>query len=316
MGVFKVRVIPNAKCYIFAAMIYVSPRVLAYWSLAAICIIWGTTYTAIKIGILYFPPYLMVGIRQTSAGLLLMSVAAAMGAWRYLPGRRYIGLQAITGVFTITGGNGFITWGMQYVSSGIASIIGALTPVLVVLISLFWHGSEPMTRRQIAGVALGFVGIGFVFSEGWRDFLNPQYALGIFGCFASCFTWSLGMVMSKRFNSAEVPPMLNAGIQIFFGGLGGFVLSVFFDKHHNIQHTWEGWLAITYLFVFGSALAFSLYMIVLKYLPATVASIYTYINPVVAILLGWLVLHEPLHYTEWIGMVITLIGVWLVTRSD
>ncbi len=119
----------------------------AYFALAAICIIWGTTYTGIKLAIRDFPPYMLVGIRQTIAGALLLALAYGNSRWQRsrsqanaaqvptpetpptLLNRRYVGRQLLTGLFTITGGNGFISWGMQYVSTGLASLIGSLTPI-------------------------------------------------------------------------------------------------------------------------------------------------------------------------------------------
>jgi drug/metabolite transporter (DMT)-like permease len=307
----------------------------AYLALAAICIIWGTTYTAIKYAVRDFPPFMLVGIRQTGAGLLLLTLALSSGriVRRHRPvggmldaplsdnegrnplTRRYVLLQMLTGLATITGGNGFITWGMQYVTSGIASIIGSLTPVMVLLISLFWKSSERINSRMVAGVLLGFGGLGLIFNDGWQDFLRPEYRWGIAGCFASCLTWSMGTVMAKRWNSPDVSPLLNAGLQITAGGLGGFLLSLLFDKSHAIHHTTESWFAMIYLITIGSALAFTLYMYVLKHLSATVSSLYTYINPVVAILLGWALLGEPLSVGTAIGMAVTITGVWLVNRS-
>ena len=302
----------------------------AYLALAAICIIWGTTYTAIKYAVRDFPPYLLVGIRQTAAGLLLLGWALATGRFRpavFPPGvldaaapghpltRRYILRQALTGLCTITGGNGFITWGMQHVSSGLASVIGSLTPVVVVLINLSWRGAERLNALIIGGVLLGFGGLGLIFRHGWADFLNPDYRLGILGCFASCFSWSLGTVMSKRWNDPRVSPMLNAGLQISAGGLGGFVMSMLFDTSHRIHHTPESWFAVAYLVVIGSALAFTLYLFALQHLSAAVSSLYTYINPVVAILLGWLVLGEQLSGWEVAGMAVTIMGVWLVNQG-
>lgn len=302
----------------------------AYLALAAICLIWGTTYTAIKYAVRDFPPYMLVGIRQTAAGLILLSWAFMTGRVRaaaFPPGMldadmptspltgRYVFRQVLTGLCTITGGNGFITWGMQHVPSGLASVIGSLTPVVVVLINLGWKGSERINGRIIAGVLLGFGGLGLIFHHGWTDFMNPLYRLGILGCFASCFTWSLGTVMSKRWNDPRVPPSLNAGIQITAGGLGGFVLSGLFDVSHHIRHTPESWAAVIYLAVIGSAVAFTLYMFTLRHLSATVSSLYTYINPIVAILLGWLVLGEHLSEWEFAGMLVTIGGVWLVNRG-
>lgn len=287
----------------------------AYLALAAICIIWGTTYTVIKLAVRDFPPYLLVGIRQTLAGLLLLGLALAAGH-KKVPGRRYVLRQALTGLATITGGNGFITWGMQYVSSGLAAIIGSLTPVLVVFINLSWRGSEKINSRIVTGVLIGFAGLGLIFNDGWQDFIKPEYRLGIAGCFASCFTWSLGTVMSKRWNSPEVPPLLNAGMQITAGGLGGLVLSFFLDNTHTIHHTTQGWLAVAYLVTIGSALAFTLYMFALQHLSATVSSLYTYINPVVAIILGWAFLGESLTLWAGIGMLVTIVGVWLVNSGQ
>lgn len=287
----------------------------AYLALAAICIIWGTTYTAIKFAVRDFPPYLLVGIRQTAAGLLLLGLAMASGKAKW-PERQYVTRQSLTGLATITGGNGFITWGMQYVSSGLAAIIGSLTPVVIVLISLFWQGSEKINARVVIGVLLGFGGLGLIFSDGWQDFVKPEYRWGIAGCFASCFTWSLGTVMAKQWNSPNVSPLLNAGLQITAGGLGGFVLSFFFDKSHAIHHTAESWLSMVYLITIGSALAFSLYMFALKHLSATVSSLYTYINPIVAILLGWALLEERLTLEIIAGMAVTIAGVWLVNAGQ
>lgn len=287
----------------------------AYLALAAICIIWGTTYTAIKLAVLHFPPYLLVGIRQTIAGSLVLGLAW-ISRKAYMPDRKYLLRQALTGLATITGGNGFITWGMQYVPTGLASIIGSLTPVMVVLFSLALRNKERVNTRVIAGVLLGFGGLGLIFSDGWKDFLKPEYAWGVFGCFASCFTWSLGTVLAKRWNSPDVPPLLNAGLQISAGGLGALVLSFFFDTHYNIDHSTEGWLSMIYLILIGSALAFTLYMYVLKHLSAAVSSLYTYINPTVAILLGWAVLGESLTTGALVGMAVTIVGVWMVNSGQ
>jgi drug/metabolite transporter (DMT)-like permease len=299
-----------------------SPKTFAYIALALICIIWGTTYTAIKIAVDYFPTYLMVGIRQTGAGIIILTTAYlsrqfAKGDTMKFLTRRYLLAQAITGVFMITGGNGFITWGMQYVSSGLASVIGSLTPVLVLLINMLWYRKgESTSWYTFAGVLLGFAGLGFVFHEGWADFTDPNYKLGILGCFCSCLAWALGTVMGKRFNHAGVSPMINAGLQITAGGLGGFVMSLLFDHNYTIHHSWHGWGALFYLMFIGSAVAFTLYMFVLKQLSATASSIYTYINPAVAVFLGWLWLGESMSLPKMMGMCITLAGVWLVNKGE
>lgn len=291
-----------------------NPRVLAYLALGAICIIWGTTYTGIKLAIRDFPPYILVGLRQTLGGILLLAVAYVFGKW-HKPDRAYLVKQMLMGFLTITCGNGFITWGMQYVSSGLSSVIGSLTPVMVVLMNLLWRGGEPVSRRVIAGVLIGFAGLGVVFHDGWQDFLDPRYRMGIAAAFGSCLTWSLGTVMAKRYNATGVSPMVNAGLQILFGGLFAFPLHPLLDPPQAIAPTTTGWVALLYLAAVGSALAFSLYMYVLQQLSATVSSLYTYINPVVAILLGWLWLNEPMSPLTGLGMAVTITGVWLVNSG-
>lgn len=286
----------------------------AYLALAAICLIWGTTYTAIKFAVRDFPPYLLVGLRQTAAGLILLGLVFAAGKFQ-VPGRGYLGRQVLTGLCTITGGNGFITWGMQHVPSGLASVIGSLTPIVVLLINLAWGRSERPNALMLAGILLGFAGVGIIFSDGWEHFFHLDYRWGIAGCFASCLTWSLGTVMAKRWNSPDVSPLLNAGLQITAGGLGGWVLSLLFDPSHAIQHTVAGWSAVLYLTLIGSALAFTLYMYALQHLSATVSSLYTYVNPIVAIVFGWLWLNEKLTLWEIAGMTVTIAGVWLVNRG-
>ncbi|MCB9344012.1 MAG: EamA family transporter [Lewinellaceae bacterium] len=286
----------------------------AYLALGAICVIWGTTYTAIKYALADFPPFLLVGLRQSMAGLLLLILALyrRKAAW---PGWSYIWKQSITGIATITGGNGFITWGVQFVSTGLAALIGSLTPVMVVIITLLWKGTDKVTPRILLGVAMGFGGLALIFNHGWADFIRPEYRWGIAACFLSCFTWSLGTVMAKRWNSPDISPLFNAGIQIFAGGLGGFVLSLFFDHDKTVHHSLAGWASLIYLILIGSALAFTFYMFALKHLSASVSSMYTYINPIVAILLGWLLLGEELTIWTGIGMSITIFGVWLVNSA-
>lgn len=287
----------------------------AYLALGALCIIWGTTYTAIKYAILDFPPLLLVGIRQSAAGIILLAFAFYQGKGK-VPDKQYVMRQALTGLATITGGNGFVTWGMQYISSGIAAIIGSLTPVMVVIFTVMWKSPDKLNARMIIGVLLGFSGLGVIFSHGWADFIRPEYRWGVAGCLASTITWSLGTVMAKRWNSPEVSPLINAGIQVLAGGLGGFVLSMLFDKTWVIHHSTSGWASLIYLTIVGSALAFSMYMFILKHLSATVTSLYTYINPIVALLLGWLLLGETLTIWIAIGMSITITGVWLVNSGS
>ena len=291
------------------------PIYLAWLSLAAICVIWGTTYTLIKVGVSEFSPYLMAGIRQTGAGVLLLLWARISGVLRPAS-TAYLLKQATAGLFMIAGGNGLITWGMQYVSSGLSAVIGSLTPVVVALISLIWQDKEKMHWLTILGVLVGFGGLSLIFHEGFADFSRSEYRWGIAACFGSCLTWSIGTVMAKRFNQDDFSPVVNAGFQILSGGLALLLISLIFEPDAHLGQSWQTWGALVYLTLIGSALAFSLYMFTLKHLDATVSSLYTYINPIVAIVLGWAFLSEHLSIYEVIGIGITILGVFLVNRGS
>jgi drug/metabolite transporter (DMT)-like permease len=289
---------------------------LAYLSLAAICIIWGTTYPAIKIAVTEFSPFLLAGIRQAMAGLLLLAGARIFKLWKPVS-RAYLIRQAITGGFMIAGGNGFITWGLQYVSSGLSAVIGSLTPLVVALLSLIWQRSDERFHWLTGlGVIVGFGGLSLIFHEGWSDLTNPDYRLGIAGCFASCFTWSLGTVMAKHYNDVHASPVMTSGIQVTSGGIMLLAISLFLEPYPHLGTSLIAWLSLLYLILIGSALAFSLYTFTLKHLNATVSSLYTYINPIVAILLGWFFLHERVTMIELVGMLITLVGVYLANRGS
>jgi drug/metabolite transporter (DMT)-like permease len=284
--------------------------------MAGICLIWGTTYTMIKVAVSEFSPFLLAAIRQTTAGAILILIAYVMGAFKVPIKTAYLAKQALAGGFMIAGGNGFITWGMQYVSSGLSAVIGSLTPVLVALISIIWQTNEKIHWLMIVGVLVGFGGLSLVFIDGWQDFANPDYRWGIAGCFASCLTWSIGTVMAKRFNDTSLPPMLNAGFQVFSGGIFLFIMSLLLEQNQRLGTSTHTWAALIYLILIGSALAFTLYTYALKHLNATVSSLYTYINPIVAIILGWLFLHENLSLNEVFGMILTIVGVFLVSKGS
>jgi drug/metabolite transporter (DMT)-like permease len=289
---------------------------LAYLCLAAICIIWGTTYTAIKIAVTEFSPFLLAGIRQGMAGLLLLAGARVFKLWQPV-NKAYLVRQALTGGMMIAGGNGFITWGLQYVSSGLSAVIGSLTPVVVAIITILWKGQNERFHWLMGfGVLVGFVGLSLIFHDGWKDFANPDYRWGIAGCFASCLTWSIGTVMAKRFNDMSASPVMTSGIQVTSGGIVLLLASLFLEPSAHLGSSMISWLSLVYLIVIGSALAFSLYTFVLKHLDATVSSLYTYVNPIVAIILGWAFLHEKVTWIELIGMLITLFGVYLVNRGS
>jgi len=283
---------------------------LAYFCLAGICIIWGTTFLVMRIGVMHFPPFLFAAIRQFIAGTLLCGFIILIRKENF-PSLNTLRIQAFRGFLMITCGNGLVSWAEVFVPSGLAAIICSTMPVMVILINLSINRTEMPTWIIGIGVATGLAGIILVFSEFLTDFANPNYRLGIILIFVATLTWAVGSILTKR-TSHNSNPFLNAGLQMFFGGLFCLPFSFVFDDLSHVVFSSEVVFALGYLIVFGSITAYSMYAYTLSKLPITIASLYSYVNPLVAVVLGWLVLQEKLNLKIGIAFLITVAGIYLV----
>jgi drug/metabolite transporter (DMT)-like permease len=286
---------------------------LAYASLAMVCIVWGTTFLAIRIGVTEFPAFLFSVIRQIIGGGILSIIMLTFGKVKW-PEKQVIINQAIGGLFLITLGNGLIGYAEIYVSSGLAAIICSMMPIWVILINLVSTKDERPSLPVMFGMAMGLGGILIIFREHLAEFSNSTYTLGIFICFFSNFCWALGSVITKRRNQNS-NPFLNAGLQMFFGGLFLIPLSLLFDDYSRIQWTQGTVYSLLYLILIGSVIAYACYQYAIKTLSITIVSLYAYINPLVAILLGWIILDERFNTGIAIGMIVTIGGIYVVNRS-
>ncbi len=286
---------------------------LAYLALAAVCIIWGTTYLAIRIGVMDFPAFLFSGIRQISAGILLTGVMLTIGKVKF-PSYKELFIQATGGFFMITMGNGLVGYGEVSVSSGLAAIICSTMPIWVILINLKANQDERPTLAVVAGIMLGLCGILLIFKEHLQEFSNPAYSVGIALIFLANLGWAGGSFWIKRKNQHS-NAFLNAGLQMFFGGIFMLPASVAFDDYSNLVWTSEVVYSMLYLILMGSVVAYACYSYAIKKLPMTIVSMYAYINPLVAVVLGWLVLDEVLNWRIGLAMLITIAGIYLVNRG-
>ncbi len=286
---------------------------LPYFALAAVCLIWGTTYLALRIAVLHFPPFLFSAIRQTAAGLILGGSMLAFAKVK-LPSKEHLLRQAIGGFFLITLGNGLVAWGEMHIPSSIAAIICSLMPLMVIIINLSVNREEKPNLPIIIGVVLGLAGIVMIFGEHLSEFSTLSYTLGILTIFGAVISWASGSIWIKKHN-ADSNPFLNAGLQMFFGGLLMFPASLLFDDLSNVSWSPEAGWSMIYLIVFGSIIAYACYSYALRKLPMTIVSMYAYINPVVAVLLGWLVLDEKLSIRMGLAILITIAGIYIVNRG-
>lgn len=288
-------------------------RYIAYLALAAVCLIWGTTYLVLRIAVLHFPAFLFSALRMTTAGLLLTAFMLTIGKVTF-PSRTEIVRQAIGGFFMISLGNGLVAWAEVSIPSGVAAIICSLMPVMVILVNVTINRNERPNVPIILGLAIGLIGIVMIFSEHMAGFSDARYSLGIALTFVAVISWASGSIWIKKKN-LNSNPFLNAGLQMFFGGILLFPFSLAFDDLSNITWTAEAAWSLLYLIIFGSLVAYASYSYALRKLPMTIVSLYAYVNPLVAVMLGWLVLDEKMNVRIIIAFVLTVAGIYIVNRG-
>lgn len=284
-----------------------------YIALAIVSFFWGTTYIASRIGVEHMPGIFLSGVRQFSSGVILASFFLLKGyklpAWNEL---KKISLQ---GIILLCIANGSLTWSLQYISSGLAAIIAALVPLFIALFSVWLSECAKITRWMFAGLFIGFIGVITIFYDYLDLFKNTSFITGISLAFISTLAWSFGTVYTSK-QKTSIPILFNVSLQMLAGGSVMLLLCFVSGQYINLANaTNSTWYALLYLIFFGSLLAYSAYVIAFTKLPPTLASVYAYINPLVAILFGWLLLKEKMNVHMIFGTLITLAGVYLVRRE-
>ena len=286
---------------------------LAYLALGAICLIWGTTYLALRVAVVGFPPFLFVVIRQIIAGSILVGLMLTVGKAK-LPSRAEIWKQAIAGFFMLSMGNGLVAYGEVTIPSGIAAIICSMMPMWVILINLTINREERPTLPIIIGAALGFSGIILIFIQDLDALSNAAYIWGILLTLLATISWACASIwLKKRKSTSE--PFMNAGLQMFFAGVWLIPFTLVFDDLSNVTWSSNTIYAMVYLIVIGSIVAYGCYTYALKKLPMTIVSLYAYVNPLVAVVLGWLILDESLTIRIGFAFALTVAGIYLVNRG-
>ncbi|GAA4320239.1 DMT family transporter [Flaviaesturariibacter amylovorans] len=287
-------------------------RTKALFALVLVCFFWGTTWVASRQGVKYMPALQLAGIRQVLAGLCFVGFFVAKGvSW---PKGRQWGPILVLSFLNFMLSNALSTWGVRYIPAGLGSVIGAIYPIWLVIIALALRTSK-LSAKTALGMALGFTGICIIFYEHLHEFLDPDFRFGIAISFLSTWSWAFGTLYTKK-QAAQFNPYFSLGLQFLISGvvlLTGMWLS---GKSVPVSEIpWRSWAAIGYLVTFGSIIAFAAFLYALQHLPTAQVSLYAYINPVVAVLLGALLIDEPLSLFIGVGTLVTLYGVYLVNRS-
>jgi len=286
----------------------------AYASLIFICLVWGTTYLAIKVGVKYYPAFLFAGIRQCVSGIILIAAALALTPAKDVSKANVL-RQMLVGFLMLTVGNGCVTWGERAIPSGAAALICSLMPLFAALFNVVLFRRERMNLFIGLGMLLGVIGVGIVFRDNLKDLSNGAYLAGMLAVLLATASWAMGSIVNKG-NTKPVNPFFNSGLQLLFGGLFMLLLSPVADDHSQpLQWHNEGLLALAYLTLFGSVLAYAAYMFALAHLPVGIATIYAYINPMVAVALGAIFMNEPMSVYTWLAFGTIVTSVLLVNRG-
>jgi drug/metabolite transporter (DMT)-like permease len=257
-----------------------------------VCVLWGSTYLAIRIGVSVLPPFLFAGTRFLLAGLLLLGGALAFGARLPRRGKDWLVL-ALVGLFLLAGGNTFVVWAEQYTPSGVASLFVVTVALWMALFdAVVPGGAGRLSWRVIAGLLLGLVGTGLLVGAHPRELLHADLKGPVALTFASA-SWAFGSVLYKR-RHPEAGPYVGAAIEMIAGGVAVCLLGLVLGEARGVRVTAAGLEALAYLVLFGSIVGYTAYAYALHHASATAVGTYAYVNPLIAVLLGWLLLREPL----------------------
>jgi drug/metabolite transporter (DMT)-like permease len=287
---------------------------LAWIAFAIVCIIWGTTYLGVKVAVRHFPPFWLSGLRYVIAGSLMALLYFIQN--QSFPKTSWADFKHsfVSGAMILLGGNAVLAWGIQFMPSGLTSIISATTPIFITLMSIYTFKGFQITRLIGLGLVLCLAGIVVLSSTEDYTIQSSMFWYGLAAALTANITWSMGAIYMKKY-PVNQPVLWKTALQVTPAALFNIILGAIFERKVDFWHIdTEGWLAMTYLALIGSFLAYLCFSYLSQIMPPARLSIYTYVNTVVAVLLGWLI-GEHLDVWMWLGVAIVMVGVWLVNKE-
>jgi len=282
---------------------------------ALVYLFWGSTYLGIGVAVKYVPPYVMTGTRFTIAGVLMLAYCAWSGRRIAVSAGQLLRL-AVIGCLLLTLANTLLAWAEQTLPTGLAALIIAITPLWFLVVDSFLMRGDRVARRGYLGLLLGIAGM-VVLLWPKLESVNVRERHQLYAAFVlmfGSFCWSVGSALSKRWQTG-VDPFSAAGWEMATAGLVNLVVAAGLGEYPHARWTWQAMAAIAYLIVFGSWVGFSAYIWLLQHVSMSKVATYAYVNPVVAVFLGWLFLHERVDVFIGAGTVIIVLSVALVTGA-
>ena len=292
-------------------------RFAVIFAFALVYFFWGSTYLAIDIAVEHIPPALMCGVRFFIAGVFMLAFCGIRGK-KILYDPRQLGEMAVVGILLLLGGNLTLSYAEQHIASGLAALIVAITPLWFLVLDKLLLGDHHISLRGKAGLGLGVAGLVVLL---WPQ-LTATASFGRTELWSSLsliggsFSWALGSVLAKKWKSPDVDPFSATAWEMVAAGLANFLVAMTAGDVAHVAWTPRGVGAVFYLIVCGSWIGYTAYIWLLGHVPTSKVSTYAYVNPVVAVFLGWLVLHEHIDQYILAGSAIVIASVVLVTSAE
>jgi drug/metabolite transporter (DMT)-like permease len=279
---------------------------------AIVYLVWGSTYLAIRVGVQALPPWLFAGLRFIAAGLLMLLYARLRGARLPVTRRDWLNI-GVTALLMLVGGNGLVTWAEQWVESNQAALIVATSALWIAWLGTWGAQGERLNRLTLVGLGLGFGGVAVLVGSGLRLQAAPGLAYAALSL--APLAWAAGSVWSRR-APVSCPPVMTAALQMLIAGVVMTAAGLALGEPARWRNEPAALAALAYLVVFGSCLAYGAYAWLVHEVPPARLGTYAYVNPAVAVVLGWWLLDEHLNQTQVLGTLIILGGVLLVTWAS
>jgi len=264
-----------------------------YLALACVAFFWGTTFLGIRIGIETIPPFLLAGLRNLLSGGLIFLYLLSQKKLESVNLRQFFRCFILS-ILMIVLANGLTTYSEKYITSGLASLISTLSPFFVLLLNLFL-GNEKMSLKTITGIFLGMFGIFLIYQNSLSDLINPQYRQGVYAILIAVLMWAIGTIITKKGSLNSLTMLMNVCLQMIIAGVILTVIQITITPTISIDNwSFRSIAALFYLAVFGSVVGYVSYSYLISQMPSTKVAVLSYVNVVVALFLGWLILDEKI----------------------
>jgi drug/metabolite transporter (DMT)-like permease len=279
-------------------------------ALAGVCFFWGTVYLAIRIALESFPPTLLMGVRFLSAGVVILLVAAAVRA--RMPSRREFAFTSLYGVITLGLGIGTLFFAIQWIPSGLAAMLTTTSPFWMVGVEALLPGGDRPSLPTVGGMLIGLAGtLLLVVPDAIKQGLGGSVVLSFFVLQLGCAGFALGSVLERR-HDTTTHPIINGAVQELATGAVFLIPALFLNQ--PVKWDFKGLAAILYLILIGGVAGYSAFLYSMKHLPVSLVSVYTYVNPVVAVIVGSLIYKESFRALDMVAMLVIFAGVGVVKR--